>query len=350
MAAEEPASRGRLKIYLGATPGAGKTYAMLREAQELVNQGHDVVVAYVETYDRPRTLDLLKGLELVARTRVEYRGTQLEDLDLDAVLARRPEIALVDELAHTNAPGLRNAKRWQDIEELREAGIDVISTLNVQHVESVKDLVEKVTGIVVRETVPDRELDRADIIQFIDIAPEALRKRMRHGNVYAKDKVVTALANFFRPANLAAMRQIGLRLVADSMARQRTVIDSPEDVLVAISGDESSEELMRRGSRLARRRGGVCLVVTVVGDAQPDGQLERYRQLAEQLGCTFAVLAGRDVPGAIIQAARDAGAEHVVLGEVVGRGWRQLLTPSVVDRVIDELPESDIHVIARVSG
>jgi two-component system sensor histidine kinase KdpD len=345
----EGSARGHLKIYLGATPGAGKTYAMLREAHELLRQGHDVVVAYVETYHRPRTVELLEGLETVPRVKVAYKGTVLEDMDLEAVLERHPEIALVDELAHTNAPGLRHPKRWQDVETLRDAGINVISTVNVQHVESVKDLVEKVTGIVVRETVPDLALDRADVVQFIDITPEALRKRMRHGNVYSRERVDTALENFFRPRNLAAMRQIGLRLVADSMARSRTVIDSPEDVLVAVSGSVSSEELMRRAARLARRRGGYCVVVTVIEDQENDAGIDRYRELAAQLGCSFAVLAGRDVAGAIIQAARDAAAEHVVIGEMSNEGWRQRLRPTVVDRIIDELPDTDVHVIARTA-
>jgi two-component system, OmpR family, sensor histidine kinase KdpD len=343
------ATHGYLKIYLGATPGAGKTFAMLREAHELVRQGHDVVVGYIETYNRPRTVELLAGLEVVPRTRVTYKGAALEDMDLDAVLARKPEIALVDELAHTNAPGLRHEKRWQDVETLREAGINVISTVNVQHVESVKDLVEKVTGVVVRETVPDKELDGADVVQFIDIAPEALRKRMRHGNVYSKEKVDTALSNFFRPGNLGAMRQIGLRLVADSMARSRTVIDSPEDVLVAVSGGGASEELMRRGVRLARRRGGSCLVITVVDDPAGDPRLDRYRELANQLGCSFAALAGSDVATAVIQAARDAGSEHVVIGEITRNDWLDRLRPTVVDRIIDGLPDADIHVIARIA-
>jgi two-component system sensor histidine kinase KdpD len=340
--------RGHLKIYLGATPGAGKTFAMLREAHDLVSQGHDLVVGYIETYERPRTVKLLEGLEVIARTNVVHRGARLEDMDLNAVLARRPEIALVDELAHTNAPGLRNAKRWQDVESLRDAGIDVISTVNVQHVESVKDLVEKVTGVVVRETVPDKELDGADIVQFIDIAPEALRKRMRHGNVYARDRVDTALANFFRPGNLAAMRQIGLRLVADSMARSRTVVDSPEDVLVAVSGGAATEELMRRGARLARRRGGFCLVVTVVDGQVEDSRIAHFRELAAQLGCSFAVLPGHDAANSIIQAARDAGSDHVVVGETTHGGWLDRFRPTFVDRIIDGLPTSDIHVIARV--
>jgi two-component system, OmpR family, sensor histidine kinase KdpD len=342
------ADRGQLKIYLGGTPGAGKTFAMLREAHDLVRQGHDVVVGYVETYNRPRTVELLDGLEVIPRTKVAYKGAALEDMDLDAVLSRKPEIALVDELAHTNAPGLRNTKRWQDVETLRDAGIDVISTVNVQHVESVKDLVERVTGVVVRETVPDKELDGADIVQFIDIAPEALRKRMRHGNVYAKDKVDTALANFFRPGNLAAMRQIGLRLVADSMARSRAVIDSPEDVLVAVSGGDASEDLMRRGARLARRRGGFCLVVTVLEDEAKDVHVDRYRELAAQLGCSFAVLAGQDAAAAIIQAASDAGSDHVVLGETRHAGRLDRLRPTLIDRIIDGVPDADIHVIARV--
>jgi two-component system sensor histidine kinase KdpD len=320
---------------------------MLREAHELVEHGHDVVVAYVETYQRPRTVELLQGLEVVPRTRVEYRGTTLEDMDLEAVLARKPEIALVDELAHTNAPGLRHHKRWQDVEELRDAGIDVISTVNVQHVESVKDVVEKISGVPVRETLPDRVLDGADVIQFIDIAPEALRKRMRHGNIYAREQVETALANFFRPRNLAAMRQIGLRLVADSMARSRAVVRSPEDVLVGVSGGGSSEELMRRGVRLARRRGGSCVVVTVQAGPERATETDRLREVAEQLGCSFAVLGGRDVAGAIIQAARDVGAEHVVVGEVTGGGGLKRLRPTIVDRIIDGLPDSDIHVIAR---
>ncbi|HVH62936.1 MAG TPA: sensor histidine kinase KdpD [Candidatus Dormibacteraeota bacterium] len=339
--------RGHLKIYLGATPGAGKTYAMLREAHDLVRQEHDVVVAFVETYNRPRTVELLEGLEIAPRAAFPYKGTTIHDMDLEWVLKRKPEIALVDELAHTNAPGMRHHKRWQDVEQLRDAGINVISTVNVQHVESVKDLVEKVTGVVVRETVPDKELDGADVVQFIDIAPEALRKRMRHGNVYAKDKVDTALANFFKPGNLAAMRQIGLRLVADSMARSRTVTDSPEDVLVAVSCSEPSEELMRRGVRLARRRGGFCLVVTVVSNPAEDQHVDQYRQLADQLGASFAVLAGEDPGRAIIQAARDAGSDHVVIGEPHATSWLSRYRPTIVDRVIDGLPDADIHVIAR---
>lgn len=344
---EEPApDRGRLKVYLGATPGSGKTFAMLHEAHRLIALGHDVVVAVVETYNRPRTVELLEGLETIPLRRYPYRGTELADMDLEAVLARRPEVALVDELAHTNAAGMKHAKRWQDVEELRDAGVDVLTTVNVQHLESVKDLVEKVVGVPIRETLPDRVLDGADDVQFIDIAPEALRKRMRHGNIYTADKVDTALENFFRPGNLAAMRQIGLRLVADSMARSSTVVASPEDVLVAVSCDEGSEDLIRRGARLARRLGGVCQVVTVEGAAGPEA-IDRYRRLAVELGCSFTVLGGTDVGAAILEATRTAGAEHIFIGEPVHSTWLDRLRPTLVDRVIDGAPHADVHVIAR---
>jgi two-component system sensor histidine kinase KdpD len=348
----ERSREGRLKIFLGAAPGAGKTFAMLREGHRLAAQGHDVVVGYVETYGRPRTIEVLAGLEVVPRRTVEYRGVRLEEMDLDAILSRRPEVALVDELAHTNAPGSRHSKRWEDIEELRQAGVDVLTTVNVQHVESVKDLVEKVTGVPVRETVPDRELDRADEIQYIDITPEALRKRMRHGNVYPRDRIDVALANFFRPGNLAAMRQIGLRLVADSMARIRKVQHPPEDVMVAISGGPSSEDLIRRGARLARRVGGTCMVVHVIAEGAAS-DLERWRDLATQVGCSFTVLGGRDVASALVEAAATSGVEHVMVGEEVRASRFPLLTwlrPTLVDRLIDALPNSDIHVIARVAG
>ena len=225
----------------------------------------------------------------------------------------------------------------------------MVTTVNVQHLESVKDLAEHITGIPVRETLPDRVLDNADEIQFIDITPEALRKRMRHGNVYARDKVETALANFFRPQNLSAMRQIGLRLVADSMARSRQVLASPEDVLVAVSGSSSSEDLIRRGARLARRLGGSCMVVTVQAGETQAADVTRYRALATQLGGSLAVLGGSDVAAAVIQAARESAVEHVVVGEMATPSRLSRLRPTIVDKIIDGLPDSDIHVIARLA-
>ncbi|MHB8572961.1 MAG: hypothetical protein ACYDAY_08405 [Candidatus Dormibacteria bacterium] len=338
--------RGRLKVFLGATPGAGKTFALLREGHDLLAAGRDVVVAVAETYDRPRTVELLEGLEVLARCETNYLGASFREMNLAAVLERRPEVALVDELAHANPPGLGHAHRWQDIEELLLAGIDVVTTVNVQHVESVKDLVESVTGVIVRETVPDRILDAADAMVFIDIAPEALRKRMRHGNVFPKAGVDRALDSYFRPASLAVMRQIGLRWTADSMARSHRVLLSPEDVMVAVAVGPSSELLMRRGARLARRHGGSCLVVSVLDRGVTLEEVERCRSLAERLGAGFVVLRSDDVAGAVIAAARHAGSEHVVMGEARRLGvtkWGK----DVVERVIDGLPEADVHVIAR---
>ena len=338
------ARRGRLKVYLGATPGAGKTFAMLKEGRERKQRGEDVAMAYVETYGRARTEELLTGLELIPRKRVPYRGTVLEEMDLDAVLARRPKIALVDELAHSNVPGSANEKRWQDVEQLRDAGIDVISTLNVQHVESVNDVVEKITGIVQRETLPDRVLDLADEIQFIDISPEALRKRMQHGNIYKPDKVETALANFFRPGNLAALREIALRLVAQSMATSRAVQAPAEDVLVAIEGSAGSEPLIRRAVRVARRLGGLCMVVTVGSAGHVD--MERYQRLAAQLGCSFVSLGGPDIAKGIIEAAQLANVRHLFMGQSHRRGFWSQWGKTLADQMIDSLPDIDLHVIA----
>ena len=343
--------RGRLRIYLGAAPGSGKTYAMLREGRDRRLKGEDVVVALVETYGRPLTVEAIDDLEVIPREQIEYRGTLLDEMDLEAVLVRRPAVALVDELAHTNAPGARHEKRWQDVEDLRDAGIDVITTVNVQHVESVKDVVERIAGITVRETAPDQVLDSADEIQFVDIAPEALQKRMRHGNIYRPDRVDTALANFFRPGNLAALREIALRLVAQTMARSSGVVPSPEDVLVWVSSRASSAGLIRRAARMARRLGGQCIVVTVLPPAVAGGpQVAATEALAVRLGCNFHVIQSADKAGAIIAAARQYGAEHVVLGEPAHKdGLRHLFAPSLVERVIDGLPDSDVHVIARVS-
>jgi two-component system sensor histidine kinase KdpD len=337
-------ARGHLKVYLGATPGAGKTFSMLREARQRKQRGEDVAIAYVETYGRARTEELLAGLELIPRKRVPYRGTVFEEMDVDAVLKRHPKIALVDELAHTNAPGSANEKRWQDVEQLRDAGIDVISTLNVQHVESVNDVVEKITGIVQRETLPDRVLDLADEIQFIDISPEALRKRMRHGNIYRADKVETALSNFFRPGNLAALREIALRLVAQSMATSREVLAPAEDVLVAISGSAKSEALIRRAARLARRLGGLCMVVTVGSGGA--AKMEGYQRLAAQLGCSFVSLGGPDVAKGIIEAAQLANVRHLFIGESRRTGLLARWRKTLADQLIDSLSDIDLHVIA----
>src|ERR1700680_4132799 len=316
--------RGHLRVFLGATPGSGKTFAMLREAHDRRSQGEDVVVGYVETHGRQLTEQAIGSLEVIPRITVEYHGKVMEEMDLDSVLARRPQVVLVDELAHTNVPGVRHPKRYQDVEEILNAGIDVVTTVNVQHLESVKDLAEHITGIPVRETLPDQVLDNADEIQFIDISPEALRKRMRHGNIYAPDKIDTALANFFRPGNLAALREIALRLVAPTVGRARGAIrPAPQSVLVAVSGRQSSGPLIRRASRLARRFGGFCTVLVVLGrhDEETDRGRAKSKELAELLQCGFIEREGK-VADTVISVAQELAVQHVVVGEAEHPGVR----------------------------
>jgi len=255
-------ARGTLRIYLGAAPGVGKTFAMLDEGWRGKQRGTDVVVGYVETHGRPKTEAQIRDLEVEPRRHLEYRGQMFEEMDVDAILARRPAIVLVDELAHTNVPGSRNDKRWQDVEELLDAGIKVITTLNIQHLESLNDVVEKITGITQRETVPDAVVRAADQIELVDMSPEALRRRMAHGNIYRSDKVDTALANYFRIGNLAALRELALLWVADRVDeslqdyRERHGIaeqwETKERVVVAITGAPGTDDLIRRAARRIR--------------------------------------------------------------------------------------------------
>ncbi|MGA7988514.1 MAG: hypothetical protein WCB51_08975 [Candidatus Dormiibacterota bacterium] len=343
--------RGHLRVFLGATPGSGKTFAMLREAHDRRSQGEDVVVGYVETHGRKLTEQAIGSLEVVPRIQIEYRGKVMEEMDVDGILARNPQVVLVDELAHTNVPGVRHVKRYQDVEELLDAGIDVVTTLNVQHLESVKDLAEHITGIPVRETLPDQVLDNADEIQFIDISPEALRKRMRHGNIYAAEKVDTALANFFRPGNLAALREIALRLVAQTVGRARGAVrPAPQDVLVAVSGRSSSGPLIRRASRLARRFGGFCTVLVVLDrrDEETERGRAKSRELAELLQCGFIERSGR-ISDSVIAVAHELAVQHVVVGGAEHQGVRGRLRRGLVDRLITELPDVSVHVVARPS-
>ena len=257
---------GELRVYLGAAAGVGKTYAMLNEGRRRRAYGEDVVVGYVETHGRLKTAEQVGELEVVPRARVEYRGAPFEEMDLDAILARRPQVALVDELAHTNVPGSRNEKRWQDVEELLAAGIGVISTLNVQHLESLNDVVEQITSVPQQETIPDEVVRRADELQLVDLTPDALRNRLARGDVYAPERIDAALANYFRPGNLSALRELALLWVADRVDeglaeyRARHGIDRPwetrERVLVALTGSSDGERLVRRAARIAQRAKG----------------------------------------------------------------------------------------------
>jgi two-component system, OmpR family, sensor histidine kinase KdpD len=323
------AARGHLRIYLGAAPGVGKTYAMLGEGHRRWQRGTDVVVGFVESHGRRHTEEMVDGLEVVRRRTMEYRGATFTEMDLDAVLTRHPQVALVDELAHTNVPGSRHEKRWQDIEELLDAGIDVISTVNIQHLESINDVVRKITGVPQRETVPDVVVRAADQIELADMTPEALRRRMAHGNIYAAEKVDAAMGNYFRTGNLSALRELALLWLADRVDaglqqyRSEHGIDSTwearERVVVALTGGPEGDTLIRRAARIAARSsGGDLLAVHVTRSdgltgADPAG-LSAQRRLVESLGASYHQVVGEDVSKALLDFARAENATQLVLG------------------------------------
>lgn len=355
--------RGTLRIYLGAAPGVGKTYAMLSEAHRRMERGTDCVVAFVEHHGRSRTEVLLHGLEQVPRRELVHRGAVFTELDLDAVLARAPRVALVDELAHTNVPGSRNAKRWQDVEELLAAGIDVISTVNIQHLESLGDVVESITGVRQQETVPDEVVRRADQIELVDMSPQALRRRMAHGNIYQPDKVDAALSNYFRPGNLTALRELALLWVADradeylqqyrSEHRVSKIWGSRERIVVGLTGGPEGRTLIRRAARLAEKgAGGEVLAVYI---ARSDGltsaspkELAVQRPLVEDLGGTFHHVLGDDIPAALLDFARGVNATQIVLGSSRRKAWQYVFGPGVGATVARESgPDLDVHIVTH---
>lgn len=343
--------RGRFKVYLGGAPGSGKTFAMLTDANRLREQGVDVVAGFIETYQRPRTIQAIGQLEVLPRLQVSYRGTVQEEMDLDGLLHRHPRVALVDELAHTNVPGLRNQKRWQDVEMLLDAGIDVLATVNIQHIAGVKDLVERITGITVRETIPDRLLDEADDLQFIDITPEALRKRMRHGNIYPSERVEPALDNFFNETNLTALREIGLRLVADSMAERSGVLQTGEDVLVLLLGEDLDGRLVRRGARLARRLRGLAMVAAIVDCEDGDEKwTEEAVQVSEQVGSACTVLRTTDVAREAINTVTRVGARVVIVDSRAREIASTKIGRSLAMQLVDALPDVDLLLAASRAG
>ena len=354
---------GQLRIYLGAAAGVGKTYAMLSEGHRRVERGTDVVVAFVETHGRTHTAALLDGLEIIPRARLAYRGTEFEEMDLDAVLARRPEIALVDEFAHTNVPGSRNEKRWQDVEELLEAGIDVISNVNIQHLESLNDVVQKITGVPQRETVPDAMVRAADQVELVDMTPEALRRRMAHGNIYPPEKIDAALTNYFRTGNLTALRELALLWLADKvdegLQRYREAHDihgtweARERVVVALTGGPEGEQLIRRAARIAARStGGDLLAVHVTRSDGLTGAdpaaLAAQRRLTESLGGTYHQVVGDNIPEALLTFARAENATQLVLG-ASRRSWLSaLLTgPGFGTRTIRDSGDIDVHIVTH---
>ena len=354
--------RGSLRIYLGSAPGVGKTFAMLDEAHRRRERGTDVVVGFVETHGRAHTAALLEGLEILPRLSIDYRGSHLTELDTAAVIARRPHVVLIDELAHTNVPGSGHEKRWQDVEDILDAGIDVLSTVNIQHLESLNDVVESITGIRQQETVPDEVVRRAEQVELVDMTPEALRRRLAHGNVYGSDKVDAALANYFRIGNLAALREIALLWLADRVdeALERYRADqgihaqwpTRERVVVALTGGPESETLLRRGARIASRAAGgdliACHVRSSEGlvDADP-ATLARLRRIARDIGAEFHDVSGHDVAGAILDYARGVNATQIVVGVSRRSRWQQLLRPSIASEVADGSGDIDVHLVSH---
>ncbi|GHJ42309.1 universal stress protein [Streptomyces sp. TS71-3] len=358
--------RGRLLVYLGAAPGVGKTYDMLGDGQRRAERGTDVVIGFVEDYGRPLTRKMAEGLEAVPRATLEYRGTVFTEMDLNAVLTRAPEVALVDELAHTNIPCCRNKKRWQDVEELLAAGIDVISTVNIQHLESLNDAVQQITGVRQRETVPDDVVRRADQIELVDMSAEALRRRMAHGHIYPPDKIDSALGNYFRTGNLTALREIAMLWAADRVEeallryRKDHGIQHPwgtrERVLVALSGGPEGGTLIRRAKRTASRgAGGEFLAVHIQrGDgltAASPRLLDDQRTLVNELGGTYHTVESDDPARAILGFAREVNATQIVIGATRRSRLKGLLGRGIGESVIEGSGDDiDVHVVTHAEA
>lgn len=358
---EHRPKRGELRIYLGAAPGVGKTYAMLGEAHRRLERGTDLVAAVVETHGRAKTAELLDGIEVVAPRYIEYRGGSFAELDVPAVLARRPQVVLVDELAHTNTPGSKNVKRWQDVEELLDAGITVISTVNIQHLESLNDVVAQITGIEQKETIPDSIVRQAAQVELIDITPEALRRRLSHGNVYASEKIDAALSNYFRRGNLTALRELALLWLADqvdtALAKYRAenkitdMWEARERVVVAVTGGPESETLVRRASRIASKSSAELMVLHVLrGDGLAglsEARMSKIRELANSLDASLHTVVGDDVPDALLDFAREINATQLVIGTSRRSRWARLFSEGIGAAVVQRSGKIDVHIVTH---
>ncbi|HEV8076741.1 MAG TPA: universal stress protein [Candidatus Acidoferrum sp.] len=356
-----PSARGIFKLFLGYAPGVGKTYSMLSEAIRRKSRGEDVVIGIIETHGRKGIQELAAQLEAVPRKKIDYKGTPFEEMDIDAILARRPGVVLVDELAHTNIPGSRHRKRYEDVQELLAAKIDVVSTLNIQHIESIAPTVRAITGVTVRETVPDWVPLSASETVMVDLTPEALVNRMRRGDVYGKEKVEQSLKNFFRRGNLIALRELALRQVAEQVDRSlETYMDAKqirenwgvrERIAVCISGSPSGQYLIARAARMARRLDAELYVVHVMREFATREEnpkiLEANLRFAENLGALVIRLKGRSVADAIADFVRSKHITQVVFGRALVRDWKKFLYLSVVHRFLRESPAVDIHIVTQ---
>jgi two-component system sensor histidine kinase KdpD len=353
--------RGLFKLFLGYAPGVGKTYNMLSEGIRRHSRGEDVVVAVVETHGRGPIAELAARVEAVPRRKLEYKGTVFEEMDVDAVLARRPQVALVDELAHTNIEGSRHSKRFEDVIELLDNKIDVISTMNVQHIESLGPVVRNLTGIQVRETVPDWVMQRVDEIVMADLTPEALRTRMKRGDIYPVDRAERALSNFFRAGNLIALRELALRQVAQVVDRslesylEKEHFDRPQEVheriAVGVSSNPAAQYLIARGARMAERIDAELYVVYV--DIGVDGSIEDQRTLAqnirfaEDLGAKIVRVKGKQVAEEMAKFVREKHITQVVFGHTATKGWRRYLYLSAIHRFLRDAPPVDVHIVTQ---
>ena len=361
LASPSPNSRGIFKLFLGYAPGVGKTFNMLSEAIRRKSRGEDVVIGIIETHGRKGIQELAGQLEAVPRKKIDYKGTPFEEMDIDAILARRPGVVLVDELAHTNIPGSRHRKRYEDVQELLAAKIDVVSTLNIQHIESIAPTVRAITGVTVRETVPDWVPLSASETVMVDLTPEALVNRMRRGDVYSKEKVEQSLKNFFRRGNLIALRELALRQVAEQVDRSlETYMDAKqirenwgvrERIAVCVSGSASGQYLIARAARMARRLDAELYVVHVLREIATREEnpkiLEANLRFAENLGAVVVRLKGRSVADAIADFVRSKHITQVVFGRALVRDWKKFLYLSVVHRFLRESPAVDIHIVTQ---
>ena len=360
--------RGKLKVYIGSAAGTGKTYRMLQEAHDLRRRGVDVVVGFVEPHGRAETLAQIGDLEVVSRKKIEYRGVTLEEMDVDAVIARRPQVALVDELAHTNVPGARNGKRWQDVLLLLDEGINAITAVNVQHIESLNDVLERELGVTIRETVPDWVVGQADQVVNLDISAEDLRQRLREGKIYQPDKIQTALANFFTDENLTTLRELALRETASSVDRSREEIVRRQEgggvaaprrtvdrVMVCLSSDPPlSRALLRKGSRIAGRLNSdwFCVYVQTPGERADriDSTLQRHLveniQIAQSLGAEVVKLDGTDVARALVRFAAERGVTLAIVGATRRSRWYRLRRGSIVERLMAPHAGLDVLVVS----
>src|SRR4051794_37402728 len=338
---------GRYKIFLGMAAGVGKTYRMLAEAQAEAESGRDVVIGLLETHGRAQTSQQADGLEAIPRRRVSYRGVGLEEMDLPRIVARAPELCLIDELAHTNAPGVEHPKRYDDIADVRAAGIDVFSTVNVQHLESLNDQVAELTGVRVRETVPDEERHRADEVLLTALPPEARVPRLRDGKIYDAARVPAALNGFFRVENLRALREVALRQVAETVEARR--VDAPpiaERLLAYVTLDPGDERIVRRAARSAQRLGGELDVLVLAAENSRE-RLEALRRLVAMLGAHLLIEEGEDELAALTRVARERGTTYLLIGPPAPRRGRGRFAEPLVLRILRALPDVDVRVVAR---